>query len=118
MEFKVGLIAQFYGADGNRFKLGNTVFEAKEDESDGYRSMMSEVKAVKRTKEMVFFDQPLGRVRVDEVRGHHRSSYGNFDGYALVDMKDHHRWLLLGTDNSDDYYPSFTFEYTPKEPKS
>lgn len=116
MKFEVGLIAPFYGVDGNYFKLGDTVFEAQEDDSDGYRSMMREVREVPRTKEMVFFRKSLGRVRVDEAKGHHRST-GEFDGFALVDMKDHHRWLLLGTDNYDDYYPCFTFEYSPKEPK-
>jgi hypothetical protein len=116
MKFEVGLIANFYGVDGNYFKLGATVFHAEEDESDGYRSMMREVKPVKRTKEMVFFARPIAKVRVGEAHGRLRSSSGNFDGYQLIDMQDHHLWLLLGTDNSDDYYPSFTFMYTPKAP--
>jgi len=38
------------------------------------------------------------------------------DGYCLVD-EDNHVWLVIGTDESDDWYPFFVCDYHPKEPK-
>jgi hypothetical protein len=113
MEFKVGLEADFYGVDCNSFKLDNCVFEAVEDESDGYRSMMSEVRMQDCTDNLIFFKTPIARVRVeDESEGSY--DHRGFDGYKLVDVKDGHVWLLFGTDDPTDYYPSFTFYYQTK----
>ena len=64
MKFEVGLEADFYGVDCNCFKLDNCVFEAVEDESDGYRSMMSDVRMKDDTTGLIFFKTPVARVRV------------------------------------------------------
>ena len=106
MEFKIGLEADFYGVDNNSFKLDNCVFEAVEDENDGYRSCMDEVRMKDDTNGLIFFQTPLARVRVeDRTDGVH----GTFNGYDLVDVNDGFVWLTFGTDNCDDYYPTFIF---------
>ena len=103
-----GKTIPFYGVDCNKFKLGQTVFEAIEDENDGYRSYLESIV----TKEQgIFFRRKLADVRVVEYND------GYFKGHTLIDAKDNHVWLKVGTSNIEDYYPYFTFEYTPKEPK-
>ncbi len=39
---------------------------------------------------------------------------GSDELYKLIDTEDGHVWLEFGTHNTDDYYPSFVFNYTPK----
>jgi len=102
----------FYGVDNNTFRVGvggeALTFEAVENESDGYRSMLEAV--LLRGDTGVFSSAPFCRVTVivaPESAGEY--GYGPFDGYQLVDDSGH-VWLTLGTDN---YYPSFTFRYTP-----
>lgn len=116
MEFKVGMEADFYGVDNNNFKLGDSVFEAVEDPEDGYRSMLAEVKTITDPAGLIFFQTPIARVRVKQApESHSKHGYSeSFEGYQLVDVADGHVWLLLGKDNADDYYPVFTFDYTPK----
>ena len=41
--YKEGKVYRFYGVDNNCFKLDNSVLEAVEDESDGYRSYLATV---------------------------------------------------------------------------
>jgi hypothetical protein len=103
----VGKQVDFYGTDNNVFCIGQdkrTAFEAVEDESDGYRSMMEELRHVP-SKGHIFFRQPIARVRVELDT--------ELDGYRLVD-KSGHVWLRVGTDRADGYYPVFTFDYQPK----
>lgn len=64
MEFKAGLKGSFYGVDGYRFKIGRNVFEAVEDESDGYRSCMAEVKAGEQNPKDIFFKRAIAKVVV------------------------------------------------------
>lgn len=109
-----GQYVNFYGVDGNCFKLGNFVFEAIEDESDGYRSMLGEFAVVE--KDCIFSGEPIASVKVTNAEMSPIDEYSyNFKGYCLED-KNGHIWLRMGTSNYDDYYPMFTFEYTP--PKS
>lgn len=96
----------FYGVDGNRFKLGRVVFEAIEDPEDGYRSCLDKVAICTDDKEIIFNEVPLTQV----VLKHYSASA--FDGYILVDAIGH-VWLKIGTDSSDGYYPFFVFEYKP-----
>lgn len=95
----------FYGVDNTLFKLGDRVFEAVEDESDGYRSYLQSVEARPDAKG-IFAPAPFAEVRVRET------DRGSFDGYELYDRSGH-VWLTIGTNNSDDYYPSFVFTYEP-----
>ena len=105
----VGKKFKFYGVDNNQFKLDKVAYEALEDENDGYRSCLGAV-VVKDIEKSIFFRTAIASVwLVYDLEG-------SFDGYRLVDVKDSHVWLRFGTDNSDDYYPWFVFEYSPKAP--
>jgi hypothetical protein len=106
----VGKKYKFYGVDNNQFKLGSVVFEAIEDEGDGYRSYLNSV-IVKDVEKSIFFKRAIADVWLVQ------EDDGYFDGYKLIDIEDGHIWLRFGTDNSDDYYPWFVFEYSPKAPK-
>jgi hypothetical protein len=43
MDLPLGKELGFYGVDSNRFKLGSKVYEAIEDEGDGYRSSLNDI---------------------------------------------------------------------------
>ena len=108
-----GEVLGFYGVDGYDFKLGKTIFQAIEDEDDGYRSMLDEVESVDRKPEHVFFGRALDRVRVESVK--HSENWIDFSGYRIVSVVDGHVWLEIGTGYYDYYYPCFVFDYHPKE---
>jgi len=99
--------ADFYGVDLNQFKLNDVVWEAREDECDGWRSMLDTV--IRRDSDALFFAQPLAHVRVIEADD------GFNEYYKLIDVADGHCWLQFGTAYYYDYYPCFKFEYFPKE---
>lgn len=102
----------FYGVSCCAFKLNDTVYEAVEDPSDGYRSALNRVNIV--DEETIgllarygpFFRCPVAFVRV--VQTTHE------DMWLFVDAIDGHVWLKIGTDHSDDAYPVFVFTYCPK----
>lgn len=100
----------FCGVDNLTFCLvteagERLAFEAVEDEADGYRSMLAEVKAVP-LEGLIFFRTPVAEVTVQD------DGASAFDGWRLVDDGGH-VWLRLGTDGTDDYYPMFAFRYDP-----
>jgi hypothetical protein len=96
---------EFYGVYNNKFKLGETVFEALEDPDDGYRSYLSSIELI--NYKGIFSKRPFALVKVQEYE----------DGIRLIDDNTGHVWLKIYTDNSDDYYPLFKFEYAlPKIP--
>lgn len=105
----IGTVGGFYGVDHNRFKLGRTVYECVEDEDDGYRSALQEVRKIPKaeTEKLIFYGNPVDTVRVDAAG----------DCNRLVSVVDGHVWLEYGTDYSDDYYPCFVFTYTPRPGK-
>ena len=108
-----GKYVNFYGVDGNTFKIGNVVFEALEDEKDGYRSSLDKV-VVSTQNNVIFSECPLSQVKLIKTdSSYHSFSSHSFVGYALVD-KQNHTWLEVGTDNYDDYYPCFIFRYLPE----
>jgi len=96
----------FYGVCNNEFKLDNTVYEALEDESDGYRSYLDTV--IVKQSDGIFSAQPLARVRLETEDG------DCSDVCKLIDVSDGHVWLCFGTGDYDDYYPYFIFDYEPK----
>lgn len=105
----VGQELYFFGVDNTMFKLGAQIWEAIENEDDGYRSYLDSI-LVTDKREGIFSAKFLAQVRMlssDDV---------DFDGWKLVDISDGHVWLRVGTDNSDDYYPNFVFDYAPKVP--
>lgn len=105
----IGLKASlYYRSHMNQFQLGDVIFEVLEDESDGYRSYMKAVQIVDQNAKRKEGDL-LAEIIIQIA------SNSNFDGFDLVDTHDGHTWLSFGTDNSDDYYPSFTFYFQPKD---
>lgn len=109
----------FFGAHSNMFKLDSITFEVIEDPDDGYRSHMDSVVITMDENLNGFFDRPLAKVKLksenDVIGQDDLEVYGVFDGYSLRDVEDDHIWLLFGTNNTDDYYPGFHFEYMPKK---
>lgn len=117
-EDMVGKVFPFYGVVGTTFKIGKHVFHCVEYEEDGYRSSMKEVVHVD-SKGLEFETKSLGKVHVVSVdrKTHARrpdEPTHNIDsGYHLVDVKTGNVVLAMGTDNEDDYYPYFVFDYQP-----
>ena len=105
----VGKVFGFYGVDGNEFKLGRKIWLAIEDPDDGYRSYLGSIEVSKENTEGIFFRKPLAKVKVVSVDDR------SFNGFELIDEKDQHCWLMVGTDCLDDYYPYFVFNYQPKK---
>jgi len=105
LPFDVTAEHHFYGVDNTHFKLGAQVYQAVEDEDDGYRSCLQEIEVVSKAdveaRNLVFPKRPVDTVRVvtDE------------DFTSLISTRDGHVWLKFGTDVSDDYYPVFIFQY-------
>jgi hypothetical protein len=111
-ETMVGMEADFYGVDNNSFKLDDVVYEAIEDEEDGYRSCLGCIEINEEARaSKIFFRMPVARVVVES------EDDGYFKGYKLTDLHDGHQWLRFGTSDYDDWYPCFTFEYSPKPPQ-
>lgn len=94
----------------NTFQLGRVIFEVVEDESDGYRSMMRHV-LIKSKSASVAHNTVLATVLIRKAISN--DMYRTFEGYELMDVNTGHAWLKFGTDNNDDYYPCFTYYWTP-----
>jgi hypothetical protein len=104
----IGKKVGFCGVDNNVFCLkprgqDRVAFEAVEDEADGFRSMLAEVRQVPLTGH-IFFRQPIVSVTVERDE--------ELEGYRLVDSSGH-VWFRCGTDERDDYYPCSIVDYTP-----
>ena len=71
----------FYGMENNYFKLDDEIYEAIEDENDGYRSYLEEIRPTtdaEADSKLIFFQNPVDRVKI-VVTGE-----PNFDGYDIV----------------------------------
>lgn len=112
LEGLVGHKVGFCGVDNNTIVLrvhGKLrAFEVREDEQDGYRSLLDEVREVP-LADTIHFGKPIADVVVGKVE-----CFVDFTGYTLVDDSGH-TWLKAGTDYRDEYYPCFAFDYTPPE---
>lgn len=109
----IGKTLGYYGCEKGQFKLGETIWEAIEDEDDGYRSRLHGVFVAKAPYD-AWPRSPLCKVRVEHVeREKPRTSSDALvnvdDGYQLVEITTGKVVLVTGTDNEDDYYPSFVF---------
>jgi hypothetical protein len=111
----VGYEYDFYGIDNHAFCIGidgkRMAFEALEDEGDGYRSYFDSFRIAMDGN--IFFNTPIARVKLEDFEVDTDDNV--FSGWRLVDVVDQHVWLLVGTDHCDNYYPYFTFDYTPKK---
>lgn len=103
-------IYAFYGVDNNCFKLNDTIYEAVEDASDGYRSYLESV-VVKNKSKLIFSNLPIASVRIEKLP-YNNDRNGTIEGFKLVD--DNNVWLEVGTDYDDTYYPTFVFNYNPR----
>lgn len=106
----VGEEFDFYGVEGNCFKLNNTIYEAIEGEEG-----LDEVR-VRRGEKYDFHTSPIARVVIE-------NGAFNDESYQLTDLHDGHCWLEFGTTLTAFYdvskrtiYTGFVFEYTPKAP--
>ena len=91
-----------------RFCLDDVVYTAVEDPSDGYRSSL--VYCIKDHKEI------KNKIKGVEVFGVYmsRSAYGDSsDIIQFYDTTTNEVVLTVGTDHSDDYYPSFIGYWNP-----
>ncbi len=91
-----------------RFRLNGTIYTAIEDPSDGYRSCMESL--------IVTPDVEMKNVfPAIQVVGHKKANgYGTNDTLELIDAVTGKVVLEVGTDNSDDYYPSFVAAFFPQ----
>lgn len=92
-----------------RFKLDGVIYAAVEDPSDGYRSSMRELLRTKRKQMENAFDD------IDVFCTH--ASMRDFDGCDILliyDVRTAKIVLEVGTDTSDDYYPSFVANFHPE----
>lgn len=92
-----------------RFRINGTVYVVIEDPDDGYRSCMSELKVLK-SSEMGNVFTPI------EVVGIYRDKrrYWSCNILELVDINNGKTVLEVGTDNTEDYYPSFVAHFSPE----
>jgi hypothetical protein len=94
-----------------RFRLDGQVFTAVQDPGDGYRSSMKELIAGPTAKIKNKFPS-IPVFCIHRIAGR---SYG--DGADILDIYDMTTAkiiLSVGTDNIDDYYPSWVASFTPE----
>lgn len=92
-------------ANGIRFRLDGVVYEVIEDEQDGYRSSMREIRAVHTKPRNVFIPTEVV------------SSFGTGDMDEVLyfyDTRTAKIVLEVGADNCDNYYPNFIAFFTPE----
>jgi len=89
-----------------RFRLDGRVYTAIEDPNDGYRSSMRNIFVSDATMSNSF--EPI------EVLARMSETYGD-NILELVDCLNGKVVLRVGTENSDDYYPSFVSDWRPKD---
>lgn len=98
---------KFYGVCGNQYKLNDTIWEAIEDEGDGYRSYLNSI--IKVESDAIFQYEPIAEVYVEF------EDTEEFKGYRFIDVEDKHEWLVIGTGYYDAWYPCFIFSYSIKD---
>jgi hypothetical protein len=90
------------------FELDGVVYKAKEDPSDGYRSSCEEIEIVSTKIKNKFKAQKVYCVHMK------RSDYRSSDLLAIHDVVTNKVVLTVGTDDNDDYYPSFVANFQPE----
>jgi hypothetical protein len=114
----VGKKCKYYGSKrGNTFRLDDYVFEAVEDESDGYRSYLDKILTLPEIPYEYQNLLPIATVIIiDEDFLYLKENIRTLDsGYQLVDADTAQLLLEVGTDNEDDYYPAFVFNTYDKK---
>lgn len=92
-----------------RFRLNGKVYTVTEDPGDGYRSSMSEITEG---------DYPMANTFASQrVIGRHRTVYeygGISDVLELIDVGTGKTIIEVGTDDVNDYYPTFVANFQPE----
>jgi hypothetical protein len=114
----IGLKGKYEGADEQylTFKFDDILWQAVEDDMDGYRSMLDYVVyADSEAEENFITHENLADVVLENIDDTEDGGY--FAGYMLKDVSDGHIWLKIGTNYTDEWYPFVVFQHLPKEPK-
>ncbi len=110
VDFELGSFSPIKGDyDGSciRFCLDNIIYIALEDPSDGYRSSMGECYVVEKGNITNKF-QPIDVYCVMKPSG-----YYNNDILQVYDTLTNKIVMEVGTEDYDDYYPSFVSSWNP-----
>lgn len=101
-------------ANGVALDLGDMTVMVFEDPGDGYRSHAAAPLIAKCSLDEFGICPDYVRAPV-LIRRWTQSEYGSSaDGVEFIDTRNGKTILKLGTDNSDDYYPSFVCDWQPK----
>ena len=101
-------------ANGVALDLDDITVFVFEDPNDGYRSCATEPMIVKEPLYAFGCDPDYIRAPV-LIRRWTKSEYGDgADGVEFIDKRNGKTILLLGTDNVEDYYPSYTCDWRPQ----
>ena len=112
----VGVEGVYEGANELEFtfKFDNILWQAVEDDMDGYRSMLDYVLYADNLLQKKFIScKNLARVTLENIDNTEEG--GDFAGYVLKDVKDGHIWLRIGTNYMDEWYPCIVFQHIPKK---
>lgn len=105
---------QFEDVSVIRFRLDGKVYTAVEDPSDGYRSSMKEIFVEECPISNAFAPvRVVGRKKPRSTYGGENDTLEN-DTLELIDVVTGRTVLEAGTNNTDDYYPSFVGVFHPE----
>lgn len=86
-----------------------------EDPSDGYRSSMA-VPIILENQMYDFGGNPnMTWLAERDIQIKPRLPAHNTDGFEFIDLQTKAKFLEIGTDHTDDYYPCFVMDYTPEK---
>lgn len=91
------------------FVLDGVTYTAIEDPSDGYRSSLEGI--------LVSDEKVTNNFAPVEVEVSYRTKNSYMDDCEIldfIDTKNGKQIMEIGTDNTDDYYPSFVANFTPE----
>ena len=100
-------------ANGVAIDLDGLIVFAFEDPSDGYRSTCAEPLIAHDNLYSFGVSPDYLRVPV-MVREIDRHTDHAFEGVEMIDRRNGKTILVLGTNNTDDYYPYYTCEWSPQ----
>lgn len=91
------------------FVLDGLTYTAMEDDNDGYRSAMRDLKVSTHEMKNTFApEEVVGKIR---TKGEYNSTD---DVLELISAKTGKIVLEIGTENVDDYYPGFVSNFRPE----
>jgi len=94
-----------------RFDLDGTVYEVSENAADGYRSYHNPLHAIKGVKLANSF--PGVPVIIEHTTvSEYDSDYNGSDILVFRTASEGQEFLRVGTDDIDDYYPSWVCEFS------